>query len=681
MSDSSYPKTTTGKLNVLIEDIINVLPYMKPIPRFIQEVFYFIPEMLKIKESINLLYFKNITAIVVLILCIVTMDDRANGQIFSGRNTVSVNDKTPEGILFILFILLIIMFTINTIHVTISNQYNSVDDFTKGFADKLTIPLSKTVMYIINFILIALFVSIIAGFTAPASTLDSKGLVKITGSAKSLALGTNEAIVFAVFLTLIMLVIIHTVYIYFNKDVNGWELPLYAKSLFFDLPLNLIIFFFSLLLWLVYNLPKMIGGFFNGAYELIIKIFTVLAEMLGDPEQSKILYKYGILYAVIFSVIIIMYYAAFDPTALTSSTFTYAMIIIIPLLIVLSIVTPFSRKQGSGATMFIIGTVVTFFVALLYFYMKATLATYELMNYLVIMMLIVIAIGGLAIIFYILGNYLKSSTGWTGFMVYFIFYLPCLFIDFVKYIMNEFKMTTNPVIVILIIELIVLILYFYLPTIMNKIISSTNNALLPGSAFLDVRQVVGSSEMNKMLKTITNQNDLNDNVYNQNYAFSMWIYLNPQAPNYIGYTSESTIFSYNEDSFGGKPKITYFNDMTKENNNFGKTGIDQYCVYFSNSKAPVGKYKFSMPSQKWNNLVINFKSSQADLFVNGKLEYTYIFSKNFPLFSAVDYATIGEDKGLDGAICNVVYYPKNLSLIEIASNYNMLSLRNPPTYR
>jgi hypothetical protein len=432
-------------------------------------------------------------------------------------------------------------------------------------------------------------------------------------------------------------------------------------------------------MWTIYNLPNLIVGFFNGIYDLLINMFSGLGRMLSDPEESKILYKYGTLYAVIFSIIIILYYAALDPAALTSSTFTYAMMIVVPLILVLSFVTPFSRKQGSGTTMFIIGSVVTFFAAIMYFYMKATPSTYELMNYVVIIMLIAIAILGLAIIFYILGNYLKSLSGWTGFMVYFIFYIPCLFIDFVKYIMNEFKMTANPIFVILIIELIIVILYFYLPAIMLKINSSTNKALLPGSAFLDVRQVIGSSEMNKIPKAIKNQNDLDDDVYNQNYAFSMWIYLNPQAPNYIGYASESTIFSYNEDDFGGKPKITYFNDMTKDNNSFGKTGIDQYCVYFSNRKNPVGQYKFSMPSQKWNNLVINFKSSQADLFVNGKLEYTYIFGDNLPKFSAVDFATIGQDKGLDGAICNVVYYPKNLSLIEIANNYNMLSLRNPPT--
>jgi hypothetical protein len=88
-----------------------------------------------------------------------------------------------------------------------------------------------------------------------------------------------------------------------------------------------------------------------------------------------------------------------------------------------------------------------------------------------------------------------------------------------------------------------------------------------------------------------------------------------------------------------------------------------------------------MPAQKWNNLVMNFTSTQADLFINGKLEYTYIFQGNPPSYSPIDFITIGQDKGLDGAICNVTYYPGPLSLIEIANNYNLLSLRNPPTYK
>jgi hypothetical protein len=402
--------------------------------------------------------------------------------------------------------------------------------------------------------------------------------------------------------------------------------------------------------------------------------------MLNDPEESKILIKYGSLYAIIFSIIIILYYAAFDTKALSTNTFTYAMSIIIPLIIILSIVIPFSRNQTIGISTFIMTIVAIFFAAIFYFYSKANQATYKFMNYIVILLMLLMVFSSLSIIFYILSNYLKSLSGWSGFIVYFIFYIPCLFIDFIKYIMNEFKMTTNPIFVLLIIELLIILLYVYLPWILHSVNISKNVTLLPGSAFLDIQQTIGNSDMNKIPKFIRSQNDLETfPVYKQNYAFSMWIFINPQAPNYVGYSSESTIFNYNGTESGGKPKVTYFNDMKPNDNNFGKTSVDKYCVYFTNSQSPVGRYKFSMPSQKWNNLVMNFTSTQADLFVNGNLEYTYIYEGNIPTFLPTDFIKIGQEKGLDGAICNVTYYPTNLSLIEIANNYNMLHMRNPPT--
>jgi hypothetical protein len=156
----------------------------------------------------------------------------------------------------------------------------------------------------------------------------------------------------------------------------------------------------------------------------------------------------------------------------------------------------------------------------------------------------------------------------------------------------------------------------------------------------------------------------------------MWIYLNPQSQSFAGYSRESEIFNYGE----GKPKITYYNDMTTASNGFGESGLDKFKVYFSNSTAPVAVYKFTFPSQKWNNIVVNLSSTKADLFLNGKLEKTYIYDGNIPTYNPVDFITIGDSGGLDGAICNIVYYSHPLSLMEIASNYNMLSLRNPPTF-
>ena len=209
---------------------------------------------------------------------------------------------------------------------------------------------------------------------------------------------------------------------------------------------------------------------------------------------------------------------------------------------------------------------------------------------------------------------------------------------------------------------------------MRKIKWTKNNVLLPNSAFLDIKQNISSSELNKTPRLLNQP--LSNSVFNQNYAFSMWIYLNPQSQSFTAYSKESDVFNYGD----GKPRITYYNDMTNASNNFGASGVDKFKVYFSNSTAPVAVYKFTLPSQKWNNIVINFSSVKADLFINGKLEKTYNFKGNHPTYDHVDYITIGENNGLDGAICNIVYYSHPLSLVEIVSHYNMLSLRNPPTF-
>jgi hypothetical protein len=71
----------------------------------------------------------------------------------------------------------------------------------------------------------------------------------------------------------------------------------------------------------------------------------------------------------------------------------------------------------------------------------------------------------------------------------------------------------------------------------------------------------------------------------------------------------------------------------------------------------------------------------VDLFINGILEKTYKFSDNTPIYSNSDQINIGELNGAYGSICNVIYYRAPLTKPEIASYYNLLSLRNPPVLK
>jgi hypothetical protein len=68
----------------------------------------------------------------------------------------------------------------------------------------------------------------------------------------------------------------------------------------------------------------------------------------------------------------------------------------------------------------------------------------------------------------------------------------------------------------------------------------------------------------------------------------------------------------------------------------------------------------------------------VDLFVNGKLEKTLEFSNNLPIYSSSDEIIVGNENGLDGAICNVQYFNVPLTNTDIANLYNLNMLKNPP---
>ena len=167
------------------------------------------------------------------------------------------------------------------------------------------------------------------------------------------------------------------------------------------------------------------------------------------------------------------------------------------------------------------------------------------------------------------------------------------------------------------------------------------------------------------LKTIGGFQDFNvdkvDLEYNYNYSISAWFFIRANAPNYKkSYNKYSMILNY-----GDKPKVAYNPELNKikiiMNNGLNKKPIE-YII-----DAP--------PLQKWNNIVINYDGGHLDIFMNSKLV------RSFPSvvpYMSFDQLTVGEDKGLGGGICNVVYFPASISRERIITNYKLLKNNNPP---
>ena len=154
----------------------------------------------------------------------------------------------------------------------------------------------------------------------------------------------------------------------------------------------------------------------------------------------------------------------------------------------------------------------------------------------------------------------------------------------------------------------------------------------------------------------------------------MWTYVNVQSKNFKAYSDETNIFDYGN----GKPKITYCYDLS---NNYVK---NKYRIYFTDeeNKQVKNYHEFTMLDQKWNNIVVNYRSSQVDLFINGTIEKTFYFKGDFvpPRYFLDDTIKVGQDGGLHGSICNVKYFFRPQTKFEIANSYNLLMSSNPPVY-
>jgi len=425
------------------------------------------------------------------------------------------------------------------------------------------------------------------------------------------------------------------------------------------------------------NIAPAVGSFFKnmgGGIGDFLRDFVNTLSAGADERVEFIdcLKKYAIMLGGIAFISVILYYASRDPNALTTNTNSYALMIMIPLLLSFFMFSPLLRAEESPYLIALGGGVlVTIFAMLLYYSSTWNLNAVYYGGFLMRILLVVIAIVGLALFFKLNSANLKKLPGWYGFFANLLFFIPCLFSDALQYLLQQVRITPNVVFLLLILELILIVLYMMLPPILQKIYSLNTTSLLSKPVFLNREITIANSERflyKPMSDSVVNSSK--DELYRRNYSITMWVYLNPQPSSNAAYVKETTIFDYGN----GKPKITYKNDS----GNTRQKDTDIYIIYFSNN-GENSSYEVSLPNQKWNFFAFNFFDSKADLYVNGSLARTFNYTDNIPFYSPIDSVIVGSDRGLDGSICNVHYYTEPITGLKITDTYNLLMLKNPPT--
>jgi hypothetical protein len=264
------------------------------------------------------------------------------------------------------------------------------------------------------------------------------------------------------------------------------------------------------------------------------------------------------------------------------------------------------------------------------------------------------------------GNSRKS--GFFDIIMNLIFYLPCLFGNLFEYagkgLSNEYNSTTTGSLLMLLLAIVLIVIYFNMPSVYNMINLQGGNQLVNKPVYTDSQYALGTYE------------ELNgsDN-FDYQYAISCWIFLDASGPN-VNPSSDKYATLLN---FGNKPNILYNAKtntlmITMQQKDLKANTQNKLTDFDDNGNRLIYK-NTNIPLQKWNNFIINYNGGILDIFLNGELVKSEI---GVVPYYTLDSLTIGENKGMKGGICNVVYFRRALTSSNIYYIYNTAKGKAPP---
>ena len=259
-------------------------------------------------------------------------------------------------------------------------------------------------------------------------------------------------------------------------------------------------------------------------------------------------------------------------------------------------------------------------------------------------------------LFIVVIHYIINQYDWILYMV--LYTITILGIMYVapkpdpSTVLNRLKPVpiTNQELGLLAAEIIFILLFIYLRTINKKIYTANGYQIVNNP--VTIHEYSNTTLKEKL---------------NYDYGISFWVYIQPMNPGSSPQATEyTTILSY-----GGKPRVSYNgvrNTMKIEVKTDGK--VDN-----KPENKLVAKI-YTVPLQKWNHVVVNYVNGTCDIFMNGELHST---KTNIIPIKDSDSVEIGTVNGIQGSICNVILFNKQLSSSNIKDLYDQFSGKNPPT--
>jgi len=365
-----------------------------------------------------------------------------------------------------------------------------------------------------------------------------------------------------------------------------------------------------------------------------------------------------------------MYLSFSDPKAVYSNTYSYIISTI--LITILMFVIALSLIDNLNITYVLIPiAVITVILISIFTYYNTNILGYIFSGYILSSFIIIFILVGLGILYKII-SVQSFEGGWGGFIFNLIFYIPCLLVNLVEFLLNDYYSTPKTVFVLFLIEIVIILLYLYGIAEIYKYINKDSVNIIINPTFLNKTKTIDRTIVSQMM------DDNKDSVMKPyQFSMSMWVYLNPPNLSETPQSLESNIFYYGDGTtFSFHPQLSYYID--------GSTGF--YKIRAGSIGDVDQTFNFEAPYQRWNNFVFSYLNNKMDVFINGNLVKT--FDKYYINKTDSDVMVFGPDaslprftsNGLYGAICNVVYYKKPMDKNQIVTNYNMLSTNIPPIY-
>lgn len=395
-------------------------------------------------------------------------------------------------------------------------------------------------------------------------------------------------------------------------------------------------------------------GIKGGAIALFIVYITLLFHLLGKDDNSLSGKHVGAyLFGILFPLFVFSYFlfgSMKDPKYLKILGVMFIIIIFV-----------FLRSWNTSFGFFSFLTEVTPLPMLSPEYSFLVSIFFKLLVLLIIIV-------GLSIVYNVFLNEGYRQQGRVGFILYLLFYIPCLISDYFSYLFQELKTTPRPVYALIALEILMILVYVFVPKLLNRIHAPGQTIVTDPIYFYHkqfIRDITPFAMQNK--DTYGQKvDDKNNMKIRREYSISMWITTNNPT---FG-REECMMFQFGNGDETKKSGCPYIS-CTKE----GKWKF----VVTNNKEAPSITELF-VPMQRWNNVVLNYHENDVDIVINGKLAETiHMEHSSLPIYDNNMGIYVGSDSNeLHGAICNITIYPHILSLTQISQSYNILRLRNPP---